>query len=192
MASQSSKSCKVLVVGGSPPLLSGTDRILKQLGCTMIGPATSGAEAASLLHEERPNLALLDMTLPGGVTLPLARHLTNAAVPFAAIGPPAAEVAGDPILNGVPHLHSACSTPELRASIVELYRIDLRHKLVRVDRKVMQAWRIIKAQTRLIRLRTTHGHDTRLATELLQAYERTLAVLHAHRTILLRELERQA
>jgi DNA-binding response OmpR family regulator len=56
---------------------------LEEAGFDVIGPFGRKAQALSLLDAETPDLALLDIMLPDGSSVELARELKRRGVPFA-------------------------------------------------------------------------------------------------------------
>lgn len=183
--------CKVLVVEDEPIQALALEQMMRELGCTVIGPAGSTAEAAELLERERPNVALLDMVLQDGLALPLVRRLAEAEVPFAVVTGCDRMVRDHPLLLGVPVLQKPYSPPRLRASVRQLYRIDRTRALAETERRIATTWSRIQAQAGLVGRLAAQHHDTRLAEDLLQTHEQSLAALQARRAHLLRELERQ-
>lgn len=73
----------VLVVEDEPNIGACLERALSDLGCRVAGPVGSVAEALALLRGERPDLALLDLSLQDGHAGPVAATLGALAVPFA-------------------------------------------------------------------------------------------------------------
>lgn len=183
--------CTVLVIEDEPVQALDVEQSLKQLGCTVLGPVASRAEARDLLHRKRPNLALLDMVLRDGIAVPVAEQLVALEVPFAAMAGWDHLLQDHPLLHGVPLLRKPYSPPKLRASVRQLFRIDLTQSLARTDRRITVAWNNIQAQARLISRLAAKGSDTHGAEERLKTYERTLAVLHQRRAHLIQKLERQ-
>src|SRR5689334_8220047 len=55
---------------------------LRELGCEVVGPAASVAQALALVARERPDAALLDVALLDGNAAPAAEALRSAGVPF--------------------------------------------------------------------------------------------------------------
>jgi DNA-binding NtrC family response regulator len=58
---------------------------LAELGCGVVGPATSVAASLSLLDIKHIDLALIDLTLEGELGLPVADALVDRGIPFAFI-----------------------------------------------------------------------------------------------------------
>jgi CheY-like chemotaxis protein len=185
------ENCTVLVVEDEPVQALDLERSLRRLGCAVLGPTGSGAEASRLLRERRPNLALLDLVLRDGVALPLAEQLRALNVPMAAVMGCGRRLLERPPLRGVPLLRKPYGLPELERSVRDLFKVDLARSLARTERRVGLAWDRIRLQAVTIGRLAARGHDTRVAEELLQAYERTLVLLEARREHLLRELDRQ-
>ena len=57
--------------------------MLRGLGCVVLGPAATVAEALALAGRGRPDAALLDLALQDGGAIPVAAVLRAAGVPFA-------------------------------------------------------------------------------------------------------------
>ena len=183
--------CKVLLVEDEAIRALDLARSLRRLGCTVLGPAGSGAEAARLLGRARPNLVLLDPVLLDGSAVPLARRLTTMGVPFALVGDRDRDLLDRPPLRGMPRLREPPTLPRLRAVVRQLHRLDLTRSLTVTDRYVARAWASITAQARLIGRLAARAQETRPAEELLRAHEQALAMLEARRDRLRRELERR-
>lgn len=56
---------------------------LEEAGCDIIGPAHSVKEALSLIEDNLPDLALLDINLSGEQSFEVAKRLEHDGVPFA-------------------------------------------------------------------------------------------------------------
>src|SRR5215213_8059540 len=65
------QDCSVLVAEDEAVQALDLAITLNDFGCTVLGPASSVAEATSLLDKARPNLALLDVRLRDGGVEPL-------------------------------------------------------------------------------------------------------------------------
>jgi DNA-binding response OmpR family regulator len=184
-------SCRVLVVEDEVVQALDLERSLQQLGCTVLGPTDTRAEAVDLLRQERPNLALLDLVLRDGPALPLAEQLRAWNVPMVAVTGCDPTLLEHPLLRGVPLLRKPYGLPELRAAVRGLFRVDLTASLARTERRIEQGWDRIRVQAAIVSRLAAKGHDTCLAEQLLQAYERTLTILRSRREHLVRELEAQ-
>lgn len=58
------------------------DSLLRDQGCTVLGPAATVKRAIALIAEERPDAALLDLNLNGQPAIPVAAELNRQGVPF--------------------------------------------------------------------------------------------------------------
>lgn len=56
--------------------------VLRELGCTIVGPANSSAAALARLEQVTPDLAVLDVNLAGASSAPVAQALKLLGVPF--------------------------------------------------------------------------------------------------------------
>ena len=73
---------RILIVDDDPILLQFIGEILRHAGYDTV-PASSGAQAIAHVEEREPDMALLDITMPGMTGLELARHLNEmTTVPF--------------------------------------------------------------------------------------------------------------
>ena len=112
-------------------------------------------------------------------------------MPFALVGGRDRDLLDRPPLRGMPRLPEPRTLPRLRAVVRQLHRLDLTRTLTLTERDIARAWESITAQARIVGGLAAGGLDARRAEELLQAHERTLAILETRRDRLRRELERQ-
>jgi DNA-binding response OmpR family regulator len=77
---------------------------LRELGCTVIGPAATVNEALTLLRDHRPRVALLDLGLRDGPATPVAAALNAAGVPFVLVTGYNPSDLDAPALRGAPRL----------------------------------------------------------------------------------------
>jgi CheY-like chemotaxis protein len=75
----------VLVVEDEALVAMEFTSVLRQQGCSVIGPARNVARALALLAEQRPDAALLDLNLNGEPALPVAAALNDRGVPFVVV-----------------------------------------------------------------------------------------------------------
>ncbi len=69
---------RILIVDDEPPARSRLNRLLKQAGgCEVVGEAGSGEEALEQIADCRPDLLLLDISMPGLDGMALARRLRD-------------------------------------------------------------------------------------------------------------------
>jgi len=182
---------KVLVVEAAAVEALDLEQSLKALGCAVLGPVGSATQALHLLHHERPSLAVLGTVLRDGTSLPVAQQLISADVPFGLFASRDDSLLAHPMLRGVPLLPKPYTPPQLWASVREFFLADLTSSLDRTTQRITQAWGSIQAQVRIINRLAQAGHDTNLAEELLQTYERTLAILQQQRDRQIGELQRR-
>ncbi|NOG74170.1 response regulator [Roseicella sp. DB1501] len=74
---------RVLVVEDEAMVAMLFEDTLADLGCTVVGPAASVAEALDIIGRDTIDVALLDMDLAGEASHPVADALTARGVPFA-------------------------------------------------------------------------------------------------------------
>ncbi|HYH18296.1 MAG TPA: response regulator [Azospirillum sp.] len=73
---------RLLVVDDDPLIGSAMRAVLEQAGHAVLGPVRYAAKALRIAERDRPDLALVDLALPGGENgLSLARRLDELAVP---------------------------------------------------------------------------------------------------------------
>ena len=73
---------RVLVVEDDYLVARATAQLLRELGCVVVGPASSAEEACELIRAEPVDVALLDITLTPGTSAPAARRLLYRGIPF--------------------------------------------------------------------------------------------------------------
>ena len=78
--------------------------VLEEFGATVMGPASTVADALQLLEHGGTTLALLDLSLKGESAYPVADHLVRSGVPFAFLtgygqGQLEARYAGTPLVT---------------------------------------------------------------------------------------------
>jgi len=183
--------CKVLVAEDDAIQALGIEQSLEELGCDVLGPAATTKDALDLLREERPSLALLDMMLLDGISYPVADRLATAQVPFAMLTGMDPRLLNHASLQEAALLPKPCPKPQLQASVRQLFRLNLDRRLARTNQLIAQAWQNIERQVRIVNRLALSSHDTRLAEQLLQTFERTVAVLEGQRDLLMRELNWQ-
>src|SRR4051812_43261856 len=76
----------------------------EHLGCTVLGPAGSVAQALRLLDDGLPDAALLDVQLEPGASAPIAEALRAAGVPYAVITAYTPRHLVEAVWQGVPRL----------------------------------------------------------------------------------------
>lgn len=73
---------RLLVVEDEMLIAMTIEDVLTDLGCTVIGPASSVAKAMDLLTKEEIDGAILDLNLKGEQALPVAEALHKRGTPF--------------------------------------------------------------------------------------------------------------
>ena len=82
MSSAQTVKRRILIVDDDPLLLQFLTEVIGHAGYETVA-ATSGEQALQLIAEREPDMALLDITMPGMTGLELARHLKeHTSVPF--------------------------------------------------------------------------------------------------------------
>lgn len=80
---QSLHGVRVLVVEDSTLIAMEAQFILEEQGMTVIGPASRVEQAASLLQQQKIDMAFLDIDLNGRFVWPIAETLSDRKIPFA-------------------------------------------------------------------------------------------------------------
>jgi CheY-like chemotaxis protein len=111
---------KVLVAEDEAIVVLSLERLLQNLGAITLGPATSVAEALALLRKQRPDAAVLDLSLKDGRSSPVAEVLATMGVPFALLTGGARAELADPSLSGMPYLAKPYLPEELERLLLML------------------------------------------------------------------------
>ena len=82
LAHEALRGRRVLVVEDSPVVAEATDQMLQDMGCIVVGPATSMAPALEMAGGERLDAALVDLNIRGGKAFPVLRILRDRSIPF--------------------------------------------------------------------------------------------------------------
>ncbi len=72
---------KILIADDHPILLKGLYDFLKDLGFQTILKASNGTEALKQILESKPDLAILDLDMPGMTGIEIASHCKSASIP---------------------------------------------------------------------------------------------------------------
>ncbi len=91
--------------------------MLEHAGARVLGPAASVQSALGFLHRERPDAAVLDVSLDEGDVFPFARELLEAGVPFIFMTGHAGESVFPPEFRSMPCLKKPVNAEELRTSL---------------------------------------------------------------------------
>lgn len=85
---------RVLLVEDEMLVCMDIEDMLKEFGCTVIGPAARVAQALAIVESEIVDIALLDVNLGQEKSYPIADHLVEKGIPvllstgYAALDPP--------------------------------------------------------------------------------------------------------
>jgi CheY-like chemotaxis protein len=112
---------RVLLAEDEAILAMSAEDVLVRLGCTVVGPAFSAANALELARVELLDAALLDINMGDGASFPVAKVLREKQVPFCfATGYGAAGVPAE--LSHVPVLQKPYSEEALAQMLSGLMR----------------------------------------------------------------------
>jgi CheY-like chemotaxis protein len=73
---------KILIVEDEWLIAEYVTVLLQELGCDVVGPASSVREALEILSAARPDAAILDVSLAREKSLPVADELMRREIPF--------------------------------------------------------------------------------------------------------------
>jgi DNA-binding NarL/FixJ family response regulator len=93
---------------------------LADFGCAVLPPVASVADALGLLARERPDVALLDVSLNDGPSTPVARELAAAGVPYAVTTGYDSGQLAEPLLRDAPQLGKPYQATELHDLLLRL------------------------------------------------------------------------
>lgn len=98
--------------------------LLYRLGCDVLGPVGSVAEALVLLRHERPDAAVLDINLRDGIVTPVIERLDVMEVPFVLVTARDTSMFSHPRLQATPALSKPVEERALRDGIENLLQRD--------------------------------------------------------------------
>ena len=73
---------RILVVEDSPVVAQAADDMLRDMGCVVVGPATTMAPALDMAGEQPIDAAIVDLNIRGGKAFPVLRILRDRSIPF--------------------------------------------------------------------------------------------------------------
>jgi CheY-like chemotaxis protein len=111
---------RVLVVEDEALVAMELASVLRQQGCSVIGPAPSVARALALLDEQRPDVALLDLNLNGEPALAVAVALRDEGVPFVVVSGYGEAQSGEAELRHVPRVTKPMRHRELMRALAQV------------------------------------------------------------------------
>jgi DNA-binding NtrC family response regulator len=114
------KGARILIVEDEPLVAGYLEELLGTKGCIVLGPAVRVQEALALIERERPEAAVLDLTLQGERTTAVAEALTKRRVPFVVVTGYGAEyVPDEPVLQRAPRLGKPFRSRQLLRTLAE-------------------------------------------------------------------------
>jgi DNA-binding response OmpR family regulator len=116
---------RILLVDDDPLIGVLVGEFLGEIGCEILGPATSVAAALRLIEGETPDAALIDAQLSDGYSWPVADALAARGVPFAFVTGHRAEQL-PPAYRSAPALSKPFRLRELEAMKERLCTLSLR------------------------------------------------------------------
>jgi CheY-like chemotaxis protein len=111
---------KVLVVEDDAVIAFDLEATLRGFGCEVLSVVPSATDALEALRAERPDAALLDLSLADGRATPVAEALVAAGVPFALVTGYDGSRIGEPVLRAAPHLDKPYGRAALREALALL------------------------------------------------------------------------
>lgn len=72
----------ILVVEDSPVVAPFTEDLLEELGCIVVGPAPTMADARVLAQDEDIDAAIVDIRIRGDKSFPICEILASRGIPF--------------------------------------------------------------------------------------------------------------
>lgn len=114
------RGLKVLIAEDQAMIALDLTATLTEFGCVVLPAAPSNVKALAVLRAERPDAALLDVSLADGSVLPVAEALAAIGVPFAVLTGHDPRAIGEPALRAAPYLAKPCGYDALRATMGQL------------------------------------------------------------------------
>ena len=112
---------RVLLVEDHAMVAMATRLLLEDLGCTVVGPAPTIAEAARLAERHPPDLALIDVRLPDGNGLDLAARLQDAGVRCAVLSADDRPADATGVAASVPWIDKLAADAGIRRLLAALF-----------------------------------------------------------------------
>jgi DNA-binding NarL/FixJ family response regulator len=108
--------CRILVVEDETLITFEIEAVLEALKCAIIGPVGTLDGALRLAQDAAPDAAILDVTVSGGKTYPVAEQLLARGVPVV-LSTGYEEWALPDTLRGQPRLNKPFTTAELEEQV---------------------------------------------------------------------------
>ena len=100
------------------------ERIVEQLGGTVVGPAGSLEGALQLLSETPPDAALLDVNLRGNRVTPVAQACRDRSIPFALVTGYGRLELEEPLLQSAPRVRKPFDRRAIHKVLASVLRGD--------------------------------------------------------------------
>lgn len=114
------KGARILIVEDESLVASYLEELLGMEGCIVVGPAAQVHEALALIERERPEAAVLDLTLHGERTTEVAKALAARRVPFVVVtGYGAEHVPDENALRQAPRLGKPFRSRQLLRALAD-------------------------------------------------------------------------
>jgi CheY-like chemotaxis protein len=107
------RGSRVLIVEDEFLIALEMEMLLRDEGCTVLGPVNSVDRALELIDREQPDAALLDLNLNGVMSTPIAAELEARHVPFVTVTAYAQDARREPELAGAPRVDKPIRHGEL-------------------------------------------------------------------------------
>ncbi len=111
---------RILVVEDEPLIALHDRDMLREWGCEVIGTARSVPNAIALIQSQTPDAVLLDVSLQGHTSEPVAEMMIEAGVPFIVTTAFAARTLR-PSLRGAPILRKPVEERKLEKALTDLF-----------------------------------------------------------------------
>jgi len=111
---------EVLIVEDELLIALDLERIVKQLGYIVLGPAASIEKALDLLSRSSPSAALLDINLSGVLVVPVAKACQDRGIPFLLVTGYGRLSLQEPILDSAPRIRKPFDKGSIKSALVDL------------------------------------------------------------------------
>lgn len=111
---------RVLIVEDELLIAMELENLLQRLGCTVLDPVPTLAQALDALAHERPDAAVLDVNLRGERVTPVAEALHEQGVPFVLVTGYGSARLHEEALQGVPSLRKPVDSRQLARALAEV------------------------------------------------------------------------
>ena len=111
---------RILIVEDEFLIALDIEDALGELGCEIVGPAATVADAMKLIEAMPPDAAVLDVRLGDGSTVPIAQELQRRGVPYVVLTGYERQQVDDPVLRNAPMLAKPLQRGALRGMLRQL------------------------------------------------------------------------